>query len=278
MLLFNDRVFGPSTPAVSLFCCGFLGCFIRTLFRSAAILLQLKSMFSLFVLPCHSVCGANLTATTSVQYFYSHASHGGQDYGARLNCEWQIRAPPEQCVHLRFTTFELENDNDCGYDYVEVHGTQQAKFCGTRVRDLVSQGPFMQVRLVTDDTISGKGFTAAYITTECNSTSDFALSSNSSATAMANRSRSSTAKWPKADSSTAKGKPAPDASAVVHGPVFFAGQLPVAPPSSYVPLNPYSTPSPSAYAINARRGSRSNTLHVNKPRTRRPPAEDGFIE
>ncbi len=37
-----------------------------------------------------------------------------------MDCDWIIEAPQGQMIRLWFTTFELEGEQDCGYDHVEV--------------------------------------------------------------------------------------------------------------------------------------------------------------
>lgn len=88
---------------------------------------------------CFPVCGGGLKATRTVKHMYSHAKYGDQNYDNKEDCDWIIQASPGENVHLTFLTFELEDEHDCGYDYVEVFsgysdsGPSYGKFCGNTV-------------------------------------------------------------------------------------------------------------------------------------------------
>ena len=51
---------------------------------------------------------------------FSHAKYGDITYENKVDCDWIIEASQGQMVRLWFTTFELEGEQDCGYDHVEV--------------------------------------------------------------------------------------------------------------------------------------------------------------
>jgi tolkin protein len=118
-----------------------------------------------------TVCGGMLTATDHVGEFYSHAKYGDHNYDNRADCDWMIVAENQhQRVRLRFQTLEIEVENECGYDYVEVYdgsspeATQLGRFCGNELPpEFLSSGPMLFVRFKTDDTIFGKGFAAIYM-------------------------------------------------------------------------------------------------------------------
>lgn len=71
---------------------------------------------------------------------YSHTKYGDEKYEPRSDCDWTIEAQPGYNVHLTFLTFNLEDEKDCGYDYVEVFngpdlssGPSYGRFCGNTV-------------------------------------------------------------------------------------------------------------------------------------------------
>lgn len=70
---------------------------------------------------------------------YSHAKYGDQNYENKEDCEWVIEASKGRLIKLRFLTFEIEDEQDCGYDFVEVFdgpddsSRQLGRFCGNRV-------------------------------------------------------------------------------------------------------------------------------------------------
>ncbi len=62
-----------------------------------------------------SVCGGRLIATSSTQELYSHAKYGDQNYDNKEDCDWLIWAEElDHRVRLRFITFEVEDETDCG--------------------------------------------------------------------------------------------------------------------------------------------------------------------
>ena len=42
------------------------------------------------------------------------------NYDNKEDCDWIIEATPGKNVHLSFLTFELEDEQECGYDFIEV--------------------------------------------------------------------------------------------------------------------------------------------------------------
>ncbi|CAL4063003.1 unnamed protein product [Meganyctiphanes norvegica] len=117
-----------------------------------------------------TVCGGHLQATNTVRHMYSHAKYGDQNYDNKEDCDWIIEAHRGENVHLTFLTFELEDEHDCGYDYVEVFAgyddsaPSYGKFCGNSIAsEVVSTNGALLVRFRSDDTINTKGFSAAYV-------------------------------------------------------------------------------------------------------------------
>lgn len=84
-------------------------------------------------------CGGHLMATERVKHLYSHAKYGHQNYEHRMDCDWAIEAPIGKNVHLSFLFFQLEYENECGYDFVQVFSGLDSssppygRFCGNSV-------------------------------------------------------------------------------------------------------------------------------------------------
>ncbi|KAL1117925.1 hypothetical protein AAG570_004238 [Ranatra chinensis] len=117
-----------------------------------------------------TACGGHLKATPGVRHLYSHSKYGDHNYDNRADCDWTIEADPGKNVHLTFLTFELEDEANCGYDYVEVFSgfdetsSRYGKFCGhSNPTDIVSVSESLLVRFRTDDTVVKKGFSASYV-------------------------------------------------------------------------------------------------------------------
>ncbi|XP_059469459.1 protein tolkin-like [Neocloeon triangulifer] len=115
-----------------------------------------------------TVCGGTLRATTDVQHIYSHTKFGDQTYDNAIDCEWTIKAPSGYVVQLQFITFELEDENDCSYDSVQVFADEDSghffdKYCGPhKPEDIYSTREEMVLRFRTDDSVVSKGFSASY--------------------------------------------------------------------------------------------------------------------
>jgi len=89
------------------------------MFGRATIMLSIgpHSRFSAFncLAACTAACGGLLMAGDHVSAFYSHASYGDQNYDNRVDCGWLIAAHDQRRrVRVRFQTFEIEAETECG--------------------------------------------------------------------------------------------------------------------------------------------------------------------
>lgn len=120
-----------------------------------------------------TVCGGNLVASNTAANFYSHAKYGDANYDNKVDCIWHIRSNHDfHQIRLKFLTFEVEEETDCGYDYVELYDVDasgkesfRGRFCGdNKIPDeMVSRGSHILVRFKTDDTMNRKGFSVAFL-------------------------------------------------------------------------------------------------------------------
>ncbi|XP_043082861.1 procollagen C-endopeptidase enhancer 2b [Puntigrus tetrazona] len=109
-------------------------------------------------------CGGNITGQSGVV--------GSQGYPGvyppNTKCVWRITVPEGKVVVLSFRFLDLESDNLCRYDYVDVYsghanGQRLGRFCGTfRPGALVSTSNKMLVQMVSDANTAGSGFLAVY--------------------------------------------------------------------------------------------------------------------
>lgn len=67
-----------------------------------------------------TVCGGHLSAATTPTSLFSHAKFGDVNYDNKEDCDWIIEAPAGNNVQLSFNNFQLEDEQDCGYDFIEV--------------------------------------------------------------------------------------------------------------------------------------------------------------
>lgn len=81
---------------------------------------------------------------------YSHAQFGDNNYPGGVDCEWVIVAEEGYGVELVFQTFEVEEETDCGYDYMELFdgydstAPRLGRYCGSGVRSHPRPNPEAQ--------------------------------------------------------------------------------------------------------------------------------------
>lgn len=104
---------------------------------------------------------------------YSHSQFGDNNYPGHTDCEWLLTTEEGYGIELTFITFEVEEEADCGYDYIELYNGldnnahRLGRFCGSGPREgIYSPGDTMLIRFHSDDTISKKGFHMRYSSTK----------------------------------------------------------------------------------------------------------------
>uniref|UniRef100_A0A670Y9X6 Metalloendopeptidase n=1 Tax=Pseudonaja textilis TaxID=8673 RepID=A0A670Y9X6_PSETE len=114
-------------------------------------------------------CGGRLKAESKMRDLYSHAQFGDNNYPVQADCEWLLVSDHGYRIELFFQTFEVEEEADCGYDYLEVfdgHDTSAlriGRFCGSGPpEEIYSDGDSVLLHFHTDDTINKKGFHIRY--------------------------------------------------------------------------------------------------------------------
>lgn len=90
-------------------------------------------------------CGGRLKAEVKTKDLFSHAQFGDNNYPGASDCQWVISAEKGYGVELIFQTFEIEEEADCGYDYMELFDGADTKsprlgrYCGSGVRTVFYQ-------------------------------------------------------------------------------------------------------------------------------------------
>ncbi|XP_063314268.1 tolloid-like protein 1 isoform X2 [Pelobates fuscus] len=114
-------------------------------------------------------CGGRLKTETKPRDLFSHAQFGDNNYPVQADCEWLLVTERGLHVELTFQTFEVEEEADCGYDYIELFdgydtsAIRLGRFCGSGPpEEIVSTGDAVLIHFHTDDTISKKGFHIRY--------------------------------------------------------------------------------------------------------------------
>lgn len=86
-----------------------------------------------------TVCGGILEATSEKKHIYSHAKFGTANYENRAACDWRIQAKEGGNVKLSFLTFDVEDEKDCSYDFLEIFNgldssaSSYGRYCGSQV-------------------------------------------------------------------------------------------------------------------------------------------------
>ncbi|CCD70820.2 Zinc metalloproteinase nas-39 [Caenorhabditis elegans] len=118
-----------------------------------------------------SLCGGRLTAESTPGHIYSHATFSDSKYGKNQDCSWIVRAKsPGRGVRIQFSTFNIESEEGCQYDYIEIYDGPEAtlerlvgRFCGdTSPEVITSTGPELLLIMHTDNAEEEKGFVAEY--------------------------------------------------------------------------------------------------------------------
>ncbi|XP_044537617.1 tolloid-like protein 1 [Gracilinanus agilis] len=114
-------------------------------------------------------CGGRLKADSNPRDLYSHAQFGDNNYPVQVRCEWLLMSERGSSVELIFQTFEVEEEADCGYDYVQIFDGHDStarnlgRFCGSGPpEEIDSSGDAILIYFHTDDTINKKGFHIRY--------------------------------------------------------------------------------------------------------------------
>lgn len=90
-----------------------------------------------------------------------------EDYQANKECIWRITVQESYQVALKFQSFEIENHDNCVYDYVEIRDglTMDSPllgvYCGYKIPpDVISASNHLLVKFVSDGSVQKAGFSA----------------------------------------------------------------------------------------------------------------------
>lgn len=88
-------------------------------------------------------CGGTLKAEVKTKDLFSHAQFGDNNYPGGSECLWVLTAEKGYGVEIIFQVFEIEEETDCGYDYLELYDGADIKaprlgrYCGSGVEALI---------------------------------------------------------------------------------------------------------------------------------------------
>lgn len=93
-----------------------------------------------------------------------------EEYQSSKECVWRLSVPQDYQVALKFQSFEIENHDNCVYDYVEVRDGHSSDspligvYCGYKApSDLRSTGNKLLVKFVSDGSVQKAGFSATFM-------------------------------------------------------------------------------------------------------------------
>ncbi|CAL1683040.1 unnamed protein product [Lasius platythorax] len=93
-----------------------------------------------------------------------------EEYQSSKECVWKLSVPQDYQVALKFQSFEIENHDNCVYDYVEVrdgHNNDSpliGVYCGYKIPpDIKSTGNKLLVKFVSDGSVQKAGFSATFM-------------------------------------------------------------------------------------------------------------------
>ena len=93
-----------------------------------------------------------------------------EDYHPSKECVWRITVPEGFQVALKFQSFEIENHDNCVYDFIEIRdgGNEDApllgSYCGYKMpEDLKSTSNKLFVKFVSDGSVQKAGFAASFM-------------------------------------------------------------------------------------------------------------------
>lgn len=118
-----------------------------------------------FVAKYEAICGGVINKSRGTLT----SPNSPDDYRANQECVWRITVPKAYLVGLMFQSFEIENHDNCVYDYLEIRdgpdetSPSLGKFCGYKVpEDIKSSGNQLYVKFVSDGSVQKAGFSATF--------------------------------------------------------------------------------------------------------------------
>ncbi|CRL00998.1 CLUMA_CG014207, isoform A [Clunio marinus] len=107
-------------------------------------------------------CGGSFVGTSGT---IATPKYPTENYENNQICEWNIKTDPSHSILFQFTDFDLESSTNCTKDYVEIYdpifNSTLWKGCGNQMPNQTSfrsKRNELNVRLVSDDEITAKGF------------------------------------------------------------------------------------------------------------------------
>lgn len=113
------------------------------------------------------VCGGNVTQPKG----QLQSPNYPDDYRQNKDCVWVIHVAEKYQVAVQFQSFEIENHDECLYDYLEVRDGAHSsspligRYCGYHIpEDIKSTGNALWLRFASDTSVQKAGLSLDYMT------------------------------------------------------------------------------------------------------------------
>ncbi|XP_015432107.1 PREDICTED: tolloid-like protein 2 [Dufourea novaeangliae] len=120
-----------------------------------------------FTASYEAVCGGEVELDASG---HLESPNYPEEYQSSKECIWKLSVPENFQVALKFQSFEIENHDNCVYDYVEVRDGHNPDspligvYCGYKIPpDIKSTGNKLLVKFVSDVSVQKAGFSATFM-------------------------------------------------------------------------------------------------------------------
>lgn len=113
-----------------------------------------------------ALCGGDLNVDSG----HLESPNFPDDYQPNKECTWKITVPSDYQVALKFQSFEIENHDNCVYDFLEIRDGHEPTspligvYCGYNIpEDIKSSGNKMWIKFVSDNSVQKAGFSAIFM-------------------------------------------------------------------------------------------------------------------
>ncbi|XP_046641719.1 tolloid-like protein 1 [Daphnia pulicaria] len=113
-----------------------------------------------------ALCGGDLNVDSG----HLESPNFPDDYQPNKECTWKITVPSDYQVALKFQSFEIENHDNCVYDFLEIRDGHEPTspligvYCGYNIpEDIKSSSNKMWIKFVSDNSVQKAGFSAIFM-------------------------------------------------------------------------------------------------------------------
>lgn len=113
-----------------------------------------------------ALCGGDLNVDSG----HLESPNFPDDYQPNKECTWKITVPSDYQVALKFQSFEIENHDNCVYDFLEIRDGHDPTspligvYCGYNIpEDIKSSSNKMWIKFVSDNSVQKAGFSAIFM-------------------------------------------------------------------------------------------------------------------